>query len=370
MGVPFIDLKRFEEGFADAFTEKVRTLTANTSFVGGAEVQKLEETLCIENNVGHAIACANGTDALQLALRAVGVGPGDTVLLPDMTFWATFEAVVNVGGRPVTVDVNAADLQMDFDLFVQAVEKHKPKAAMIVHLYGWASARLKEFRAFCAEKNIPLVEDGAQCYGVRVDDASVYAGALASTISFYPAKTFGAAGDGGAVLTDDDEIAARLRSLGNHGREQHYAHGSVGWNSRMDSFQAAFLNLSHPHLAKRLDSRREMARRYEKDLPALGWQCLKPPANIIENGYLNVTLHDPAKRPALEAHLKAKGIGFGMVYPGAVQDQKGAQGWIAGSVGGDVARRVSTSVINLPLFPYMTEPEYQEVLEACRSFSG
>lgn len=367
MTVPFIDLKRFEDGFVDTFTEKVRNLTSNTSFVGGAEVQKLEETLCMENNVRYAIACANGTDALQLALRAAGVGPGDTVLLPDLTFWATFEAVVNVGADPVTVDVSSTDLQMDYDLFVKAVEQYKPKAAMLVHLYGWASARLNDFRSFCLERNIALIEDGAQCYGVQANGTSIYSGAQISTISFYPAKTFGAAGDGGAVLTDDEKLAEKIRSLGNHGREQHYAHGSVGWNSRMDSFQAAFLNLSHPHFAARLKSRQAIARRYQEELPKLGWNCVLPPAGIVENGYLNVTLHDPAARPAIEAHLKAKGIGFGIVYPGAVSDQKGAEAYLKGKVGGDVARRISASVLNLPLFPYMTDAEFAEVLDHCRT---
>lgn len=366
MTVPFIDLKRFEDGFVDSFAEKVRTLTANTSFVGGAEVQSLEEMLCQENQVRYAVGCANGTDALQLALRAVGVKPGDTVLIPDLTFWATFEAVVNAGGQPVTVDVSAEDLQMDYSLFVKAVEQYRPAAAVLVHLYGWASAQLNDFRTFCREKGIPLVEDGAQCYGVQVNGSPIYAGAHISTISFYPAKTFGAAGDGGAVLTDDEALAQKVRSLGNHGREQHYAHGSVGWNSRMDAFQAAYLNLSHPHFAARLASRRRIAARYHEALPEIGWKCVLPPAGIQENGYLNVTLHDPASRASVEAHLKSAGIGFGIVYPGAISDQKGAENHLKGRVGGDVARTISASVLNLPLFPYMTEEEQEEVLGQCR----
>jgi len=367
MTIPFIDLKRFEAGFVDTYTDTIRNLTTNTSFVGGAEVQKLESTLCTENQVKHAIACANGTDALQLALRAAGVGPGDVVLLPDLTFWASFEAVVNVGGDPVTVDVSADDLQMDYDLFVKAAGQYKPKAAILVHLYGWASSRLSDFRSYCKANGIALIEDGAQCYGVSVGGASVYKGAQLSTISFYPAKTLGAAGDGGAVLTDDDSLAAKLRSLGNHGREEHYAHGSVGWNSRMDSFQAAFLNLAHSHFAKRLASRQTIAKRYQTELPKIGWNCVNPPSNVTENGYLNVTLHDAAKRPAIEAHLKEKGIGFGLVYPGAVSDQKGAQDYIKGKVGGDVARKISSQVLNLPLFPYMTDAEFDEVIAACKS---
>lgn len=374
MTVPFIDLKRFEPGFIDTFTEKVRNLTSNTSFVGGGEVQQLEETLCKENGVKHAIACANGTDALQLALRAAGVGAGDTVLLPDLTFWATFEAVVNVGANPVTVDVSEIDLQMDFDLLTKAVDQYKPKAVLLVHLYGWASSRLVDFRSFCKSKGISLIEDGAQCYGVELVEngkatSSIYKDALLSTISFYPAKTLGAAGDGGAVLTNDDELAQKIRSLGNHGRSEHYAHGLVGWNSRMDSFQAAFLNLAHTHFDQRLKSRRETAKRYQQELPKLGWNCMKAPANVIENGYLNVTLHQSEKRPKIEATLKEKSIGFGIVYPGAVSDQHGAKPFIKGQIGGEIARKISASVLNLPLFPYMTDQEFDEVIQVCKQLS-
>lgn len=369
MSVPFIDLKRFEDGFLDRWAKITADLTANTRFVGGPEVAGLEERLAKENDAKFAVGCSSGTDALQLALRAAGVGRGDTVLVPDSTFWATFEAVVNVNADPVTVDIDPVDLQMSFSVFEEAVKKHKPKAAILVHLYGWGSARLDEFRTFCKNNNMVLIEDGAQSYGVEWKGKSIYSGAHIATISFYPAKTLGAAGDAGAVLTDDESIAKKMVSLANHGREEHYAHGDVGWNSRLSTFQAAYLNLALDYFPERLASRRKFAAKYREVLPGLGINVVGVPEGYTENGYLNATLHEPEVRDPLKAHLGNLGIGCGIVYPGAVSDQKGAESYIKAKEGGENARTLAKSVLNLPLFPYMTDAEFDEVLAGIKSFS-
>lgn len=368
MSVPFIELKRFENGFLDSWNQKVQDLSANTRFIGGPEVENIENTLKQQCGVDHAMGCANGTDALQLALRGCGVGRDDVVLIPDLTFWATFEAVVNVGADPVTVDVSEDDLQMDFDLFCRACEEYKPRAAILVHLYGWGSARLNEFRSFARDRGIALIEDGAQSYGVTLEGESIYSGAHVSTISFYPAKVFGAAGDAGAVLTSDEQIAHRIRSLENHGRTTHYSYGLVGWNSRMDTFQAAFLNLVHPHLDARLESRRKSADYYRGELKDLPLRVVDPPAGYLENAYLNVLLVEPETRTSLEAFLKEKGVGFGIVYPGPMSAQEASPDFMKGKVQGEVAERVCKSVLNLPLFPYMQDAELQEVVSALKEF--
>lgn len=362
MPVPFIDLQRFEPDFLDRWMDRVRDVTVHTRFVSGPDVARLEARLAEAAQAPAVVACANGTDALQLALRAVGVGEGDIVVIPDATFWATFEAVVNVGARPVTVDIDPVDLQLDFDAFVRAVDTHRPKAAILVHLYGWGSRRLDDFRAFCRTRDIALVEDGAQAWGVTWNGRSIYADALISTVSFYPAKVLGACGDAGAVVCSSPELAATVRMLGNHGRTDHYAHGAVGWNSRMSGFDAAWLDLCLDYLDVRLSDRRRVAERYQELLPALGVHVVGPPAGYVENGYLNVTLHDPAVRPTIEAALKARGIGFGTVYPGAMSKQPGAVGHLVAAVGGAEADRLARSVLNLPLFAGMTDAEFDTVL--------
>lgn len=363
MSVSFIDLKRFEDGFLAAWSEKVASMSAKAQFIGGSEVERLEARLKEAVEVSCAVTCANGTDALQLALRAVGVGKGDSVLVPNLTFWATFEAVINVGAAPVTVDIDMFDGGVDESAFRDAVGRFKPKAALIAHLYGWGTARLQNLRDFCRDNGVTLIEDGAQSFGTRFNGASIYRGAAISTTSFYPAKVLGAAGDGGAVFTDDEVVAKRVRDLANHGRATHYGHGAVGWNSRLDALQAAYLNLCLDHLPDRLESRRKAAAAYGGVLSKLdAINHLTPPAVYVQNGYCNVCLvPDPKLKSALEAAFKANEIGFGNIYPGAMSDQPGAAAHLLGHVGSDNARRFCKSVFNLPLFPYMRDSELADV---------
>lgn len=366
MAVPFIDLQRFEEGFLDRWMEKCHEITRNTRFISGPEGTKLEGWLRDESGVAEVVGCANGTDAIQLALRAAGVGAGDVVLIPDATFWATFEAVVNVGARPVTVDIDLEDLQMDFDLFRKAYEEYKPKAAILVNLYGWGSRKLDDYRTFARENKLPLIEDSAQAYGVTWKGASIYRDAWMSTVSFYPAKVLGSCGDAGAVYCSTKELADSVRKLSNHGRTSHYGYGMIGWNSRMGGFDAAFLNLAHEYTEERIASRQRSAEWYRRELAALDIRTVAPPAGYVENGYLNVTLHDPAVRPAIEAVLKEHGIGFGNVYPGSMSTQPGAEGFIAGRVGGENADWLGRAVLNLPLFAYMKDSELEEVMSVLK----
>lgn len=367
MSVPFIDLRRFEDDFLERWAQTCRQITAETRFVGGPDVARLEESLARDNKVSTVVGCANGTDALQLALRNTGVGEGDVVVIPDLTFWATFEAVINCGARAVTVDVDPTDLQMDFDLFRQAVERHRPKAAILVHLYGWGSARLDDFRAYCRELELPLVEDGAQCYGTTWKGAPIYRDAHISTISFYPAKVLGACGDAGAVVCSSEEQAAEIRSLGNHGRAEAYTHDRVGWNSRMSGFDAAFLNQILEVLPQRVETRRRAAHMYRDQLSELGFQIVAPPDGYVENGYLNVTLLPEDQRQQAETLLRGNNIGFANTYPLGVSKQPGVKGFLIDSIGGEVTQRISREVLNLPLFAYIRDEEVSEVVNTMKA---
>lgn len=367
--VPFIDLKRFEEGFLTAWEEKVSYLSKNAMFIGGSEVQQLEEALCSYLGVDYSISCANGTDALQLALRALDLGKDDVVLVPDMTFWATFESVINVGAKVVTVDISLDDGAVDIDCLQEAITTYRPKAAVIAHLFGWSSAKIQDIRQLCTDNDVLLLEDGAQCFGVQLEDEPIYKQALISTTSFYPAKVFGAAGDGGAVFTNDQMLATRTRQLSNHGRTSHYGHGLVGWNSRLDSLQAAYLNLTFKNLNARIRSRQYAAAIYREKITNEYLTIISPPSNFTENGYCNVCLvQDEVYKKALQEHLKSHNIGFGNIYPSPMSQQEGASKYLIGKVGGDNAAKWCASVLNLPLFPYMTEQELNSVIGIVNNF--
>lgn len=339
-------------------------MTLNAQFIGGVEVENLESRLQKYLNVNYAITCANGTDAIQLALRAVGVGFGDLVLVPNVTFWATFEAVVNVGAKPVTVDANINDGGVDIGAFKQAIIECKPKAAVIAHLYGWGSGNLLELREICEIYGVILVEDGAQAFGVLYDGKSIFEGAHISTTSFYPAKVLGAAGDGGAVFTNKVELAEKVRRLGNHGRTAHYGYGDVGWNSRLDSLQAAFLNLSLDNITSRITSRRRAINFYKQKLSIPGVQIIEAPNRYEENGYCNVCLIENQKlKTTLENELRVNGIGFGNIYPGVMSGQVGAGPYLARHYGGKTGERLCNSVLNLPVFPYMKTEELEMVAQ-------
>jgi len=368
MNVPFIDIKRFENGFLDEWNSKVNSLSASASFIGGDEVSELESSLCKFLDVTNTVTCANGTDALQIALRASGVNNNDIVLIPDVTFWATFEAVINVGAKPVCIDVDESCGGVDEDAFYEAAKKLKPKAAILAHLYGWGTPNLQKIRSFCETEKIILIEDGAQCFGTNYLDNSIYKEAFISTTSFYPAKVLGAAGDGGAIFTKDIDIADKARKLSNHGRDQHYGHGYVGWNSRLDTLQAAFLNISMRYINQRIESRRDTANRYKTFLANIDIEHLSPHPDFEENGYTNLCIiRDQKKKLKIESGFKNLNIGFGNIYPGAMSDQKGAKDKLVSYYGTGKSKLFCQSVFNLPLFPYMNDDEINYILDSLKS---
>jgi UDP-2-acetamido-2-deoxy-ribo-hexuluronate aminotransferase len=364
--VPFITLNRFENGFKDNFLSGVTELFDKTQFVGGPQVAKLEEGLAAKSGAKYAVGCANGTDAIQVALRTVGVKRNDTVLVPDMTFWATFEAVVNVGGNPATVDVNRQTCHWDLETFKEAVDKFKPKAAIMVHLYGWASPDTMAIRKYAKENGVLLVEDGAQCFGTKVDGESVLGTALIATTSFYPAKVLGASGDAGAIFTNDEELAKTARTLCNHGRTTHYSYGLVGWNSRLGSYEALFLNTSLEHINARLDSRRKAVEYYREHLTGLPLEVVTSADNVEENGYCAVAMINPDLRAALIESLKNANVGFGTIYPGAMSRQDCSDEYLTGKIDNGNADYISKAVLNLPCFAYITEEELAYVVDVVK----
>lgn len=370
MNVPFIDILRYEPNFLESMGKKTLGLLEKGFFVGGPVVGECEQALANYTRARHVVGCANGTDALQLALRAAGVEKDDTVLLPDMTFWATYEAVVNVGASPVTLDVSRETLHLTLESVREGIDQFNPKAILLVHLYGWAAPETLEIRKLCREKQVLLIEDCAQAIGTSLNDQDLIAGAQIATTSFYPAKVLGASGDAGAVFAQDELVAKRVRQLANHGRTEHYEHGLVGWNSRFGAYEAQFLLEVLPHLDTRLESRREVCLRYRNEITNPALTMLAPAKNVKENGYLSVALMTPQTRVLFIDYLKSKNIGFGTVYPGAMSEQSGAKKHLKGKISHGHAQWIASSIINLPCFAYMTKAEVDYVIDCVNKFNS
>ena len=370
MKVPFIDILRYENNFLETVSAKAAELLKNGHFVGGPVVGQFENAIKDYTKTAYALGCANGTDAIQLALRAAGVEKNDKVLLPDMTFWATFEAIVNVGAVPYTIDVSRETLHLTLASVKEGVEKFNPKAILMVHLYGWACPETLEIREYCKSKNVILVEDCAQAIGVKIKGESLLTNASVSTTSFYPAKVLGASGDAGGVFTTDEKVATATKILLNHGRTGHYDHGMIGWNSRLGAYEAMFMVESLKHLDARLDSRRHVVEEYRKKIKNPALNMMSPSKDVWENGYLSVALMTPESRPAFIEYLKANDIGYGTVYPGAMSVQPGAAAHIGGKISHGHAEWISKSVINLPCFAYMKQEEIDYVIEKVNAFKA
>jgi UDP-2-acetamido-2-deoxy-ribo-hexuluronate aminotransferase len=368
MKVPFIDILRYENGFYETVTTKTAELLKNGHFVGGPVVGQFESAIKDYTKSAFALGCANGTDAIQLALRAAGVEKDDKVLLPDMTFWATFESVVNVGAVPYTIDVSRETLHLTLASVKEGVEKFNPKAVLMVHLYGWACPETLEIREYCKSKKVLLIEDCAQAIGVKIKGESIFTNAHVSTTSFYPAKVLGASGDAGGVFTTDQKIADTTKILLNHGRTGHYDHGMIGWNSRLGAYEAAFMVEALKHLDARLETRRHVCHEFRTKIKNPALKMMSPSKDVWENGYLSVAIMTPETRPAFIEYLKSKDIGYGTVYPGAMSVQPGATKFLGGKISHGHAEWISKSVINLPCFAYMNQAEIDYVIQMVNAY--
>lgn len=372
--VPFVDLGPWVDKVrgnpttdSDAIDQRFYNILDTREFLGGGPTtKKLEAALSAKLGAEHVVTCANGTDALQLALRACGIDRGSRVAIPNLTFWATYEAVVNVGATPVLIDIDPDDRQMSFDEFKHAHDARRFDAAILVHLYGRCSPHLFEYREFCRERRITLIEDGAQAFGVRLHGESIFADADVATLSFHPAKVLGALGDGGAVLTKTARVAERVRALGNHGRagSGQHTHVAVGWNSRLDAIQAAWLLRALYVIDEVIEERCRLRDLYVTLLTAnvQAPDRTRSPAypGVVTNGYMT-TLMRTNQPPAdvVVQRLAAQGIEARRIYPYTIADQSQGNAIQYGPL--YHSRALVQNIISLPLYYGMSD----ETVERC-----
>jgi dTDP-4-amino-4,6-dideoxygalactose transaminase len=369
MAVPLLDLKAQHATIRDSVLNAMAKVIDEQAFILGEPVERLEREVAQLSHTTHAVGVANGTDAILLALRALNVARGDEVLTTPFTFFATAGAVHNVGARPVFADIDPDTFNISTDA-ISAELKPSTKAVIAVDLFG----QMAPVEAIMdAAGNVPVVEDAAQSIGARrkIDGKWVMAGEAATvgTFSFFPSKNLGGYGDGGMVVTQSDEIATRVRRLRVHGGLKTYYHEEVGYNSRLDSLQAAVLSAKMVSLASWSNARRKNAAYYNAafaDLDDVRTPTIDPANESIYNQY---TLR-VARRDALQAHLREKQIGSAVYYPLSLHLQPCFDylGYKRGAF--PESEKATQEVISLPVYPELKQLQLDEVIDAVRRFYG
>ncbi len=360
--VPFLDLGVQYDGLREEILGAIAEVAESTTYVLGPRVAAFEEAFAAYAGARHCVAVNSGTSALHLALIAAGVGPGDEVLTVPMTFVATCWAISYVGATPVFVDVDAETATMDVRR-ARAKVTARTRAILPVHLYG-QPADMGPILEIGRRHGIPVIEDAAQAHGARYGGRGAGSLGLCGCFSFYPGKNLGACGEGGAVVTQDDSVAARLRSLRDHAQSRRYHHDEVGFNYRMDAFQGAVLGVKLRHLEAWTESRRRLADRYRDRLAGLPLALPAEAPGRRHVWHLFVARHPDRDR--IRRGLEARGVQTGLHYPVPVHLQKAYEH--LGHAPGDfpASERIARECFSLPMFPEMTTEQQDRVVDALR----
>ena len=335
-------------------------------YILGAEVESFEAEWAAFVGVSHAVGVGNGTDAIELALRALGIGAGDVVITTSNTAVATVAAIELAGASALLVDVDERTLNISPTRVAEAIGAGtRPKAIIPVHLYG-QPADMKALMPIASEHGLKIIEDCAQAHGAKIDGRAVGTWGDAATFSFYPTKNLGALGDGGAVVTNDPDLAQRLRELRVYGWRERYISDSTGMNTRLDDLQAAILRVKLRHLGAANARRQRIAQHYHEslgDLPLV----LPPQSNSVEQVYHQFVIR-LAEREALRAHLQAHTIDTAVLYPVPIHQQPAYRGRIAVAGELPVTDRAARELLCLPVHPTLGDDDVERVTSAIRSF--
>lgn len=371
----FRDLKKQYQELKPQIDAAMKRVCQTADFISGTEVKELEYMLAEYTGVKHCITCANGTDALTLALMAWNIGRGDAVFVPDFTFFASGETVAFEGATPVFVDVDQQTYNMDPVKLEEAILKVKkegklvPRVIVTVDLFG-LPADYEAIRTIADKYGLKILEDGAQGFGGEINGKRACSFGDISTTSFFPAKPLGCYGDGGAIFTDDDEVDAYLRSIRVHGKGSFkYDNVRIGWNSRLDTLQAAILLPKlHAFIKYERDAVNKAAARYTE---LLGDAVVTP---VVGEKYISswaqycIQLKDEAERDALQAYLKEQGIPTMIYYPKPMHCQEAFAGMVFDEDEFQVSDRLCRTVLELPMHPYLEEEEISFIAQHILDF--
>lgn len=357
----FIDLSAQQERIKDQINSNIQKVLAHGQYILGPEVTELEEKLSAYCGAKYCITCANGTDALQIALMALGIGVGDEVITPGFTYIATAETVALLGAKPIYVDVDAKTYNLDVNQLENAITP-KTKAIIPVSLYGQC-ADFDEINAIAAKYNLPVIEDAAQSFGaVYKGKKSCNLSTIACT-SFFPSKPLGCYGDGGAIFTNDEELAKVIRQVARHGQDRRYHHIRVGVNSRLDTLQAAILLPKLEILDDEINARQQVAETYTELLNNAGIATTP----FIKEGNVSAWAQYTIQvdnRSNVQEYLKSQGIPTAVHYPIPLNKQPAVASDTVLLVGDAIAE----NVISLPMHPYLILEQQSFIVKALKAF--
>ena len=369
MKVPLLDLQAQYATLREELRAAIDRVMESQHFILGAEVQALETEVAAYSQTRHAVGCASGSDALLLALMALGVGPGDEVITTPYSFFATVSSITRLGARPVFVDIDPRTYNMD-EAQVERAVTERTRAIMPIHLFGQC-AEMGTLTRVSAERKIAVVEDAAQAIGAEENGRRAGSIGTIGCFSFYPTKNLGGAGDGGMIVTNTDALAERLRVLRVHGAASKYFHQFVGLNSRLDALQAAVLRVKLPYLDRWSQARQANAERYDRLFldaglaEEIGLPFVRGNVRHIFNQYV---VRAPGRRDALMRHLKESGVGAEVYYPLPLHLQEcfSHLGYKEGDF--PVAERAARETLAIPVYPELRPEQQQYVVETIRRF--
>lgn len=369
-----VDLKGQYEKIKPEIDAAVLNCLASTAFINGPPVKEFQTAL--ENYLGvkHVVPCANGTDALQIAMMAFGLKPGDEVIVPSFTYVATAEVIGLLGLTPVMVEVDADTFNVTAKIIAAAITP-RTKAIVPVHLFG-QSCDMQPIMQLAAKHNLFVIEDNAQAIGA---DYLLNNGSRQKTgtmghvgcTSFFPSKNLGCYGDGGAIFTDDDTLAAKLRMIANHGQAERYYHSVIGVNSRLDSIQAAILNIKLKHLNEYCAARQRAAAFYDAafaEIDELHIPAREPNSTHVFHQYTLQVKTGKERRAALQAHLQANGVPSMIYYPVPLYRQKAFEQFVTPDFNLPVTEKLCDSVFSLPIHTEMSEELIAFIADKVTSF--
>lgn len=360
--IPLVDLKAQHAEIAEEISAGFARVIGETSFILGPPVREFEEAFARYCGTSHCVGVANGTDAIELIMRALGIGPGDEVIVPANTFIASALGVVRAGARPVLVDCDAFQL-LDPGK-IEAAVTPRTRAVLPVHLFGQI-ANMEAILEVAAGRNLPVIEDGAQSQGAKRHGRPSGGFGVAAATSFYPGKNIGAYGDAGAVVTSSDEVAGHVRKLRNWGSEQKYHHPEIGFNSRLDTLQAVVLSAKLKRLDAWNEARRQAAARYDELLS--GIEGVERPLTLPGNEHVwHLYVVRVPRRDKVLKKLNAEGIGAGIHYPVPLH-LHGALDFLGYREGSfPEAERAAAEILSLPMYPHLTAEQQERVADALR----